>query len=727
MYLKNKTAKLLTVSYLFFGILSPSLAQNQLQPEPPVAKYNVSWDSLGNYSADSMPLGNGDIGLNLWTEQNGDVLFYISKTDALLENASPVKLAKIRVSFQPGSFVGTSFSQVLHLENGEIIVSGGIGANTTKLHIWVDAYHPAIRVEADAEKPIMMKVSLEPWRTIEQDKPTFVSADVVLRQGKDALLWYHRNDKTKIKEIENLTFGAKMMGENFEAGNENTLLSVSAKKAQRFSIYPFTATTPSIEDWKSQLERQASYLNKMDWPKTYAAHQQWWKQFWQRSYIYIDGDESSYKVTQGYVLQRFVTACAGRGAHAIKFNGTIFTVDNPAENKGKDKITGKELIEPVNADFRAWGGQYWFQNTRPIYWPMLASGDFDMMGPLFKQVLDMMPGNKNIIKQYYNHDGFYFAETANYWGGLPELKPDKPGKYTDRYFTPVLELSSMMLDYYDYTGNPSFLRDTLLPIINGGLTFFEQHFPKDDQGKLLLSPDNSIEMYWDVSNPLPDIAGLHYVLDRLLALPAKQVGSDMRSNWLRIQKLLPGIPVGTKEGRQVLLPYESDPKNAGPHNTENPELYAIYPFRIYGLDKPDYPLALQTFNSRLIKRSGCWHQDPIDEAFLGLSDQAKKDVTFNLTNSDPKLRFPAFWVRGHDYMPDEDNGGNGQLGLQKMLMQCDGKKILLLPAWPKEWNADFKLYAPFQTTVEGHVEQGKVTGLKVSPQNRLNDIKIWQQ
>ena len=95
MYLKNKTAKLLTVSYLFFGILSPSLAQNQLQPEPPVAKYNVSWDSLGNYSADSMPLGNGDIGLNLWTEQNGDVLFYISKTDALLENASPVKLAKI--------------------------------------------------------------------------------------------------------------------------------------------------------------------------------------------------------------------------------------------------------------------------------------------------------------------------------------------------------------------------------------------------------------------------------------------------------------------------------------------------------------------------------------------------------------------------------------------------------------------------------------------------------
>jgi hypothetical protein len=350
-----------------------------------------------------------------------------------------------------------------------------------------------------------------------------------------------------------------------------------------------------------------------------------------------------------------------------------------------------------------------------------------MMSPLFKQVLDMMPGNKNIIKQYYNHDGFYFAETANYWGGLPELKPDKLGKYTDRYFTPVLELSSMMLDYYDYTGNKPFLTDTLLPIINGGLTFFEHHFPKDENGKLLLSPDNSIEMYWDVSNPLPDIAGLHYVLDRLLTLPANQIGTDMRNDWLRIQKLLPGIPTGIKDGHTVLLPYENDPKNSGPHNTENPELYAIYPFRIYGLDKPDYAMALQTFNTRLIKRSGCWHQDPVDEAFLGLSNQAKKDVTFNMTNGDPRLRFPAFWARGHDYMPDEDNGGNGQLALQKMLMQCDGKKILLLPAWPKEWVADFKLCAPYQTMVEGHVEHGKITELKVSPKNRINDIKFWQQ
>ena len=32
-----------------------------------------------------------------------------------------------------------------------------------------------------------------------------------------------------------------------------------------------------------------------------------------------------------------------------------------------------------------------------------------------------------------------------------------------------------------------------------------------------------------------------------------------------------------------------------------------------------------------------------------------------------------------------------------MRLQADGKRILLLPAWPKDWDADFKLRAPLQT------------------------------
>src|SRR5271167_2505057 len=43
--------------------------------------YNVDWDAPGPSALQSMPIGNGDIGLNVWVEEGGDVLFYIGKTD----------------------------------------------------------------------------------------------------------------------------------------------------------------------------------------------------------------------------------------------------------------------------------------------------------------------------------------------------------------------------------------------------------------------------------------------------------------------------------------------------------------------------------------------------------------------------------------------------------------------------------------------------------------------
>ena len=62
------------------------------------------------------------------------------------------------------------------------------------------------------------------------------------------------------------------------------------------------------------------------------------------------------------------------------------------------------------------------------------------------------------------------------------------------------------------------------------------------------------------------------------------------------------------------------------------------------------------------------------------------------------------------------------IGLQEMLMQVDGKKIYLYPAWPKEWDVHFKLYAPYQTTVEGTLKDGKLIDLKVLPESRKADI-----
>ena len=754
---------------------------------------NVSWDTPGPGPAASMPIGNGDIGLNVWTEPNGDLVFYIGKTDAWGGEVDPdmdpwmkqggvlMKLGAVRVSVSPGpragggSLVagseasssgssqpggalqggssraaGAFFRQVLRLHEGEISIREGENDDAVLLRVWVDANHPVIRVEAESKRPVSVKVTLEDWR--------IGRGDTILTSPDNRIAWYHRNrslgdSALSDPHLADLTFGAVIKGSvrydraltrnsGMTLTAPGTLQSAGTATYHLISIYPLTATTSDARQWLTRLNAQIAQIDKLSLEQTRAAHQQWWDRFWHRSWIYIHDDataagndapamgRSAAAVTQGYVLQRFVTACAGRGAYPVKFNGSIFVVGDPESKSGKHapwsvagagSSTAGGGSSMASADFRAWGGQYWFQNTRPMYWPRLMAGDFDEMLPLFNMYAKILPGNAALVKKYYGHEGAYFAETAPFWGGLKYMGPEVEARYTNHYFTPILELSMMMLDYYEYTGDTIFVRKTLLPIATAGLQFFEGHFGRDAQGKLLLDPDNSIEMFWKVHDPAPDIAGLHAVLARMIALPGTMVDPHTRAAWKKMLAELPDLPVATKDGKKVLLPYTGE-QIAKSFNMENPELYAVYPFRLYGLGKPDLSLALNTFNARKERDKGCWVQDPIQAAMLGLADVAKDYSSFNLTRKEPGLKFPAFWATGHDYTPDEDNGGNGENGLQLMLMQAVGKKILLLPAWPKGWDADFKLNAPYHTTVQGRVEKGKLINLVVTPASRRADI-----
>jgi len=672
---------------------------------------NVEWNTPGPSSAQSMPIGNGDIGLNVWVENNGDLMLYIGKTDSwgpdIKGSKGLMKLGAVRVSFGTNLLSkGAPFLQTLKLAEGAIDIKQGTDQDGLQLRIWVDANNPVIRIEEKSTIPLIAKITLENWRK-KRD------GDSLLTANSNTIVWYHRNGPKVEPHVANLTFGGMIKGDSFVQQNDTTLLSKAAH-TQLISIYPLTAQTPTTAAWKALLDQQIQKIDQQNIDKTRLAHHQWWNDFWNRSWIYIKGDQKAIDVTKGYVLQRFISACGGRGTYPIKFNGSIFVVDNPQLKEG-------EKISSVNADYRRWGGQYWFQNTRPIYWPMLKAGDFDMMMPLFKMYAQAVINNQPQIKEFYKHGGSYFAETAPFWGSLKYMGPEVKEDWTGHYFSPILELSMMMLDYYEFTGDQKFLKELLLPVASQGLEFYDKHFSRDQQGKLLLDPVNSIEQFWKVHNPAPDIAGLRAITSRMLSLPPELTTDKLRKDWKRLQSELPELPTGTDNNQKVLLPYAGE-QTAKPRNGENPELYAIYPFRLYGIGKPDIALALSSFNQRKQTQKGCWVQDPIQAAFLGLSGIAKIYVAFNFVRKEPELKFPAFWAAANDYAPDQDNGGNGQHGLQEMLMQTEGKKILLFPAWPKEWNADFKLNAPYQTIVEGTVKDGKLSNLKVSPSSRMKDV-----
>jgi hypothetical protein len=670
-----------------------------------------------------MPLGNGDLGLNVWSEPNGDVVFYVSKTDAWSEanNTELVKLGRVRITMTPNPFAGAhDFEQRLDPVNASVVIRG----NGARLRLWVDANAPVIRAEIETAQPTDAVVTLDPWRTEPKGN---VTADQVLPDEPGRITWAHCNATDGVApqvapQVAGRTFGGRLQGSGWQRASLRELRSDTARRSHTFSVVAHTEPSGPLTAWQAALDQRSQTEQGVNREAAWEAHCRWWEAFWNRSFLHVSGTPDAERVSQGYALQRFITACAGRGAYPIKFNGSIFVTDFPGKTR-REKGSTVDLPAPMNADERDWGGRYWFQNTRPMYWPRLAAGDFDLMLPLFRCYAAMLPLNRTRVREFYGHDGAYFRETAPFWGDLVKLTPESPGHYTAHYYLPILELSTMMLDYYDYTGDDTFVRELLLPVVTAGLTFYDQHFARDPQGKLLLEPVNAIEMFWKVRNPTPDIAALHFLLPRLLQLPEGLVDAATRSQWSRLLSELPPLSIGEKNSVRTLLPYEGA-QTAPPHNSEVPELYAVYPFRLYGVGRPELQLARDTFTQRTFKRAKCWYQDAVWAATLGLTTSAQKDVVATLTNRDPRLRFPAFWDKGHDFAPDQDNGGNGELALQRMLLQADERHLYLLPAWPREWNASFRLHAPRQTVVEGRVEAGKVVELKVTPASRRADVVV---
>ena len=63
------------------------------------------------------------------------------------------------------------------------------------------------------------------------------------------------------------------------------------------------------------------------------------------------------------------------------------------------------------------------------------------------------------------------------------------------------------------------------------------------------------------------------------------------------------------------------------------------------------------------------------------------------------------------------------IGLQEMLLQTiNDKDIRILPTWPKEWDVNFKLHAPYNTVVQAKTKGGKPFDIEVSPKSRAKDI-----
>ncbi len=699
-----------------------------------------------------MPLGNGDIAANVWTEPDGDILCYLAKNDAWDHLGRLIKVGRLRISIKPDLLDRGDFEQTLSLEDASIVISNG----STTIKLWCDAHWPRLMVEVNSDEECEVRVKLDKWRTkprelTEQeihsangiqgsDIPLIAMPDQLVRKQRNAVAWYQRNESSIWSTVLNLqsleesdtsdplinrTFGGYIQGEGFKNKGRDGL-SIRKVTEASFSITLHCAQTESVETWLEQIKNRAGSTAPATIADAWRDHQAWWNTFWNRSHIQIEsrGDDGGHseKISQQLAWHRFMVACCGRGEFPIKFNGGLFTADWPIEGENFD------------ADYRRWGGGYWWQNTRLIYWALLGRGDYEMFRPLFRMYLDMLPMAEHRSEKWFDHGGAFFPETGYFWGThLPsnygwDREDREPQDIENRYIRHCwisgLELTALLLETYEHTQDEALLQNELLPIARAVLKFYALHYPHDSSGRLKIHPSQALETWWETTNPMPEVAGLHYLLPRLLSLPDDALSVSDLGAWRALSARLPRLPIGKRHGKLTLLP--ADEHEVEPHNSENPELYTIFPFRLFGIGRPDLELASNTYHQRLFADTGGWRQDAIQAALLGHAEQAAYYVGKNYTQDHhPEIRFPGFWGANYDWVPDFDHGSVGQIAIQAMLVQTVGSRIYLFPAWPSNrWDVSFRLHLPEKTIVDCKLLDGKITHLEVTPAHRKQQIVV---
>lgn len=734
---------------------------------------DYTWTTQSENSSGSMPCGGGSIGLNVWVE-DGDIMFYAQRSGAFDENNTLLKAGRFRLQFYNAGGARTNlseklsgtknFRQTLHLAAGnqEINIDG------VRVLVSVDVFHPLIRVTVDSKSRIYAALQYESWRY--RDRPIRkmefqqcsykfgkvkglkTTADSIV-PGSHGIMFYHQNADSTVFDatawsqglqdyrdrmynpIGRLISGGMMSCPDFEyEGTSDGTYASTDYRAWRFTTPQAVKTTEvlialgdtqsGLDDFTKQIDETMRHNSRKDVAKS----QNWWKDYWNRSYIQVGATVSQSSANAGatasqpsafaanmarnYTLFRYMLGCNAYGKWPTKFNGGLFTFD-PVYVDSK---------YPFTPDFRRWGGgTFTAQNQRLVYWPMLKTGDYDMLRPQLDFYARILPTAMLRANVYWGHGGAYFNEQIENFG-LPNIDEygakrregfDRGVEYNawlEYTWDTALEFCQMVLNVGATASLPSanvgataFDVSPYIPLVKQCLRFFDEHYqwqasrlgrkPLDGDGHLIIYPGSGCETFKMAYNPASTIAGLARVSRSLCDyLSAVDADSDTIAYYKGIADRIPPIPTRTINGHECIAPAQAW---ARINNRELPQLYPVFPWHFFGVGHDSLDIALNTWNYdpyvSQFKGITSWEQANIFAADLGLADEA-----FELNKqklADGPFRFPAFWGPGHDWAPDHNWGGSGMIGLQEMLLQTDstGKQIAK-PSWRKDVEISYKLY-----------------------------------
>ena len=186
----------------------------------------------------------------------------------------------------------------------------------------MDANNPVVHLEVQSEQPVQLEARSELWRTnnyhLDQravsqagffewgNNPNGLDfdADKILPAQTNQVTWCHFNSRSiyplvfEREHLESLLkkypdpllhrcFGVVMKGPGLASSDNLTLKSSNASKALRLDLYALTQQTDTPEAWQAAFNKKIETIDDIKIRSAWKAHQKWWAEFWNRSWIHV--------------------------------------------------------------------------------------------------------------------------------------------------------------------------------------------------------------------------------------------------------------------------------------------------------------------------------------------------------------------------------------------------------------------------------------------------------
>lgn len=645
------TMKYITI--LFYSVLSFSLfCQNRITTadidwQSFLSPHDLVWNNIGSDYYSGAILGNGLLGVNIYSDQeHGSYLWNIGRSD-VTENRQGNDVLYDKARLPIGCFKlipkGKVISEKMRLSLWNATVTGDF--NTDKGNIsfktYVDANKNVIVIETNAGNEDILD-----WRWVPDRATSPRMAFSYTHSGTPKEYVLTPNPSVELAQDKDFYYSIQKLysGWVYITG----WCKINMENTQR--TYITVAYAESQEKALDEVQNTLSDYISRNQVENEEAHRQWWHHYYPASYAsFPDQDMERF-----YWLQQYKFGCLTR--------------------QDKNII---DLMGPWT-DATPWPAIWWNLNVQLTYSPLFTANRLELSEPLWNS-MDKYLQNliHNVPNEEWRKDAACIGRTSSY-DLISPLDPNtaEMNKYEVGNLTWTL---FYYWQYCTYKGDEETLLNKFYPLLKRSIAYYLHILYKGEDGKYHLPLTASPE-YKPAEDCNYDLSLLRWGLSTLQDINKKfKLKDPLEMEWIRISENLTDYPQDASEG--YLIGNHVKLESSHRHYSH---LLMIYPLHLVNWEQKE--------NRNMIQRS-LNHWIGMEGALQGYSYTGSSSIYsmmgdgYRATGQLRELlkRYIQPNTLYKESGPVIETPLSAATSLQELYLQSWGDKIRVFPAVPSLW------------------------------------------